>query len=224
MKTVYVYVQDTLADWEAGYAVAELHSGRFFRPTAEPLTVKTCALARETVRTMGGFRIWPDLTVDEICLSEAALLILPGSDTWLTLQHEMILEKAADFLAAGIPVAAICAATVALGRAGLLNRRRHTSNDLEFLRTICGDSYAGMKLYEQQPAVIDGDLITAAGTAPLEFARHIFERLDVFSPATLAAWYGLHKEKQPMYYDQLMASLAKREKEGGGVDYRLRGK
>lgn len=209
MKTVYVYVQDTLADWEAGYAVAELHSGRFFRPSAEPLTVKTCALSREPVWTMGGLRILPDLTVDEICRSEAALLILPGSDTWLTLQHEMILEKAADFLAAGIPVAAICAATVALGKAGLLNCRRHTSNDLEFLRLICGDSYMGQNLYEQQPAVRDGDLITAAGTAPLEFARHIFERLDVFAPATLAAWYGLHKEKQPMYYERLMASLGR---------------
>jgi len=29
MKTIYVYVQDTMADWEAGYALAELHSGRF---------------------------------------------------------------------------------------------------------------------------------------------------------------------------------------------------
>ena len=210
MRTVYVYVQETLADWEAGYAVAELHSGRFFKSAAAPLTVKTCALSREPVMTMGGVRILPDLTVDEICLSEAALLILPGSDTWLTLQHDMILEKAADFLAARIPVAAICAATVALGRVGLLNHRRHTSNDLEFLRTACGGSYTGAKLYEQNPAVADGDLITAAGTAPLEFARHILERLDVFAPATLEAWYRLHKEKQPEFFYQLLDSLPKR--------------
>ena len=103
MRTVYVYVQDNLADWEAGYAIAELHSGRFFKSAAAPLTVKTCALSRDPVTTLGGVRILPDLTVDEICLSEAALLILPGSDTWLTLQHNMILEKAANFLAAGIP-------------------------------------------------------------------------------------------------------------------------
>jgi putative intracellular protease/amidase len=209
MKIIYVYVQDTLADWEAGYAIAELNSGRFFKSTTAPLTVKTCALSREPVATMGGARILPDLTVDEICLSEAALLILPGSDTWLTLQHNMILEKATDFLATGIPVAAICAATVALGRVGLLNGRRHTSNDLDFLRTACGDSYTGEKLYEQQPAVANGDLITAAGTAPLEFARLIFERLDVFAPATLEAWYSLHKEKQPEYFYQMLESLPK---------------
>jgi len=34
MKTVYIYLQDSLADWEAGYVIAELHSGRFFQKTA----------------------------------------------------------------------------------------------------------------------------------------------------------------------------------------------
>ena len=96
------------------------------------------------------------------------------------------------------------------GRVGLLNKNRHTSNDLDFLRMICGDVYTGANLYEQQPAVKDGDLITAAGTAPLEFAYQILERLEVFSPATLNAWYKLHKEKRPEYYTQLMESLPKR--------------
>ena len=210
MKTVYVYVQEALADWEAGYAAAELHSGRFFKSSAEPLTVKTCALSREAIVTMGGFRILPDLSVDGICLSDAALLILPGGDGWLKLQNEMILEKAAAFLSAQIPVAAICAATVALGRGGLLNKRRHTSNDLDFLRMTCGDAYTGAALYKQQPAVTDADLITAAGTAPLEFACQILERMDVFSPATLAAWYKLHNEKRPEYFAELMESLPKR--------------
>ncbi len=31
MYTIYVYVLDTLADWEIGYVTAELHSGRFFK-------------------------------------------------------------------------------------------------------------------------------------------------------------------------------------------------
>jgi len=57
---------------------------------------------------------------------------------------------------------------------------------------------------------MDGSLITASGTAPLEFACRIFERLDVFSPTTLDAWYLLHKEKQSKYYDALVASLPMR--------------
>ena len=208
MKTVYVYLQEGLADWEAGYAVAELNSGRFFKPTAERLQVKTCAFSRDSIATMGGLRLLPDLTVNEICLSDAAMLILPGGDGWLQLQHEMILERAAAFLSADIPVAAICAATVALGRVGLLNHHRHTSVDLEFLRMVGGEAYNGSALYEQQPTVLDDNLITAAGTAPLEFACRIFERLDVFSPATLDARYLLHKEKRAEYYDALLKSMA----------------
>lgn len=31
MFTIYVYVLDTLADWELGYVTSELNSGRFFK-------------------------------------------------------------------------------------------------------------------------------------------------------------------------------------------------
>ena len=34
MFTVYVYALDTLADWELGYVIAELNSGRFFKKDA----------------------------------------------------------------------------------------------------------------------------------------------------------------------------------------------
>lgn len=34
MFTIYVYVLDTLADWEIGYVTAELKSGRFFKEDA----------------------------------------------------------------------------------------------------------------------------------------------------------------------------------------------
>jgi len=207
MKTVYIYLQDSLADWEAGYAIAELHSGRFFKKTAQRLTVKACALSMKPITTMGGLKIIPELTVDEICLSEAALLLLPGGNTWLEPQHGPVIEKAAAFLTAGVPVAAICGATFALGRAGLLNHQKHTSNDLAFLRQVGGEAYTGEKLYQHRGAVRDGNLITASGTAPLEFAYQIIELLGVFAPDTLNFWYQLHKEKQPESFYQLMASL-----------------
>ena len=31
MSTIYVYVLDTLADWELGHVTSELNSGRFFQ-------------------------------------------------------------------------------------------------------------------------------------------------------------------------------------------------
>jgi putative intracellular protease/amidase len=204
--TVYLYVLDSMADWEPGFATAELNTGRFFRPGAPRLRVRTCATTREPVTSMGGLRILPDLAVEEISLEDAALLLLPGGDTWLEPRHAPVLARAREFLAAGVPVAAICGATLALADAGLLDGRAHTSNAPEFLRQFC-PGYAGGQFYKDAPAVTDGDLITASGMAPLEFAVEILRRLGVFSEETLEAWRNLHAFKQARHFDDLMRSI-----------------
>jgi putative intracellular protease/amidase len=204
--TVYLYVLDTMADWEPGYALSELNSGRYFRRPGPSYTVKTFALTTEPVVTMGGVKILPDVTVSEVDSDHAALLILPGGDTWLEPQHASVLIKTAEFLERGIPVAAICGATVALANAGFLNDRPHTSNDLGYLKATCA-TYLGESHYRIVSAVSDGNLITASGTAPLEFAYQILKKLDVFSEATLDAWYKLFSTHEPKYFYALMQSL-----------------
>lgn len=46
MFTIYVYVLETLADWELGYVTSELHSGRFFRKDAGVYRLKQSAILR----------------------------------------------------------------------------------------------------------------------------------------------------------------------------------
>lgn len=205
-KVVYYYVLDTLADWEPGYVLAELNTGRFFKKEAPAYTVKTVSLNKEIVTTMGGVKILPDLAITEIDLNNAALLLLPGGDTWHDLQHQAILQVAQEFLKAGKLVAAICGATEALARAGILNHKQHTSNDLSALIEACPD-YTGKDLYLEKPAVTDGNLITASGLAPLDYAYHILNNLEVFSTDSLEAWYQLHRTREPEYYFALAQSL-----------------
>ncbi|BDH61659.1 hypothetical protein MTP04_17890 [Lysinibacillus sp. PLM2] len=57
------------------------------------------------------------------------------------------------------------------------------------------------------PAVTDGNLVTASGVAPLEFATEVLKKLDVFTPDTLDSWYNLNKTHQPKYFFQLMESI-----------------
>ncbi|MFM2487597.1 hypothetical protein ABW365_03745 [Enterococcus avium] len=40
MSTIYVYVMDTLADWELGYVTAELNSGSVFQRRSTKGNVK----------------------------------------------------------------------------------------------------------------------------------------------------------------------------------------
>jgi putative intracellular protease/amidase len=195
-QTVYVFVFDTLSDWEPGYAVAGINNpdmqtqpGRY--------RVQTFGVTREPVVTAGGMRIVPDLALAELEPGQSAMLILPGGGAWDQGQHSDVAERAGEFLAAGVPVAAICGATAGLARAGLLDSMRHTSNALEYLQAT---GYQGQALYQGQPAVADGNLITAGATSPLEFAYQIFKRLELYKPEVLDAWYGLFKTGDPAHF------------------------
>lgn len=134
--------------------------------------------------------IVPDMAAAELKPAESAMLILPGGDIWDNGGVTEAVEKAREFLAAGVPVAAICGATAGLARAGLLDGVDHTSNAPEYLQAT---GYGGAARYRAEQAVSDGLLITAPGTAPLEFAREIFRALGLYEPRMLDAWYALFK-------------------------------
>lgn len=203
-QTVHLFIFETLADWEPGFAIAGINKPTFQTQPGR-YSVKTVGLNPSPVKTMGGVTLLPDLTLDQLEPAQSAMLILPGGDTWDEGQNIEAAQKAKDFLAAGVPVAAICGATAALARLGLLDDKRHTSNAPDYLQAT---NYQGAALYVNEPAVTDGRLITAAGTAPLDFAYHIFKKLDLYPADTLEAWYGLFKTGDPTYFFKLLAVSA----------------
>jgi putative intracellular protease/amidase len=209
MKTIYLYVLDTMADWEVGYATAELHSQRFFKRRHE-WQVKVCAISKKPIVTMGGMTIVPDYTLDEVNPDNAVMLILPGADTWLTPAQAPILEKVRAFLEADTPVAAICGATGALAQAGLLDKAKHTSNGLPYLQMFC-PKYAGAENYQDELAVTDGNLITAGSSAPVRFAYHIFKKLNVFESAELEHWYDYFANHSTPSIMKLLSSIESRK-------------
>lgn len=195
-QTVHLFVFDTLSDWEPGYAIAGINNPAF-QTNPGQYQVKTVGLAKEPVTTGGGVTILPDMTLAELKPSESAMLILPGGDRWDQGQNLEAAEKAKAFLAGGTPVAAICGATAGLARVGVLDDKAHTSNAPVYLKAT---DYRGEAYYQDQPAVTDGNLITAGATAPLEFAYHIFKKLNLYSEDAVEAWYGLFKTGDPSYF------------------------
>ena len=208
MTTVYVYVMNTMADWEIGYCLAELHSKRFFRKDAREISVKTVSLSKEPVKSMGGLTIVPDLTIKDVQANKGNVLILPGSDRWSESENSPILGIAKQFLEAGGLVAAICGATVALANIGILDDKKHTSNGAGFLNMFCPE-YKGTDHYIDKPAVRDGNLITAAATGTLDMTRLILEYLDVFEADTLEHWYAYFSTGNANEFFAMMQSLQK---------------
>ena len=206
MYTVYIYVLDTLADWELGYITAELSSRRFFRKDAPEVSVKTVAISNEPIKTMGGLTIVPDCSISDIVMSEKSVLLLPGANTWDDPKHNAIIEKAGKLLSVGAVVCAICGATVALANAGLLDQRPHTSNGAGYLEMV-SPAYKGQKFFIGTPSVADHNLITASSTGALLWAKQIIEQLDVFQKNTLEAWYAYFNTGEAQYFFSLMQTL-----------------
>lgn len=199
MKNVVLYATDTMADWEYGYLLAGLTMAEHATPGRFTLVVASDSSA-EYVTTMGGLRIRPDMRVSELNLDDVAALVLPGADTWGS-DHGAVLRIAEDLLLRGTPVAAICGATLGLARSGLLNERPHTSNAPEFLTGT--PEYRGAAYYSSEKTVSAENLITAPATAPIDFAKAVFEQLELFPQPIVEAWYGLYTTGDKKYFDQL---------------------
>lgn len=207
MRTLYLYIPDTMADWEPAHVLAELRSGRYLKDPALQYNVVPCGRTMDAITTMGGIRMVPVVLIHDIRPGSGDIVVLPGADTWLDPVQEPVIATVRQLLSNGTVVAAICGATLGLANAGLLDSGPHTSNDLTALKMFC-PNYRGERYYVNEPAVTDDNLITASGLAPVEFAYHIFRKLDVMSPGTLEAWHGLFTTRKPEFFYDLMESVS----------------
>ncbi len=195
-KVLFVLL-DEYADWEAGSLAAALNEepegdGRRF-------DVKTVSLTKDPVTSIGGFTVLPDYSIDD-APEEFAALILIGGNSWRKDGSERVMELIDKAICQQAVIGAICDASVFLGKNGLLNDVPHTSNHLEDLQETAGDSYTNETRYLKQQAVRSGQLITANGSAFLEFGKEVLEALNAAPQAEIDEWYGFFKQG---YYDYL---------------------
>jgi putative intracellular protease/amidase len=169
MNAVHVFVHDGYADWEPASALAELRRTFGF-------PVRATGLTTEPILSMGGIRVTPDVSLAQFTPESAAILILPGGDFWTAREIPEVSNALQSMIRLKRPVAAICAATVALAHCGLLDERRHTSNGRNFIPQYV-DNFPGADFYRALPAVTDQLVITANGLSPFAFAAQIFRML-----------------------------------------------
>ncbi len=199
-RTAHVLLIDQVADWEPGYLLTELNTGRF---TGEPWKVVSVAATNSPVPTMGGLRWVPDVTLADLDPAHSDLLVMPGGTGWQPGQEEPYVEVAARFLKEGVPVAAICGATEGLARGGLLDDRPHTSAAREALEAT---GYAGGDRYLDQRAVAEGGLVTAGPQSPVQFARATLGMLGLMPEERLEAYEAVFHRGDPAGYLELMTA------------------
>lgn len=106
-------------------------------------------------------------------LSDYDVIVLPGGMPGAThlRDNEQLISELQKFEQIGKIVAAICAAPIALNRAGLLEGRNFTCYD--GVQDQIADGH-----YHKETVVVDGNIITSRGPATaLAFAYHLVETL-----------------------------------------------
>lgn len=180
-QTIYAYLTDGFADWEPAFVLAELRKNGGFR--IAPVT-----LDGQPVTSMGGLLIQPVGSLTSVNPKDAALFLVPGAECWMKGEvPDPLAELLKQLDAAGIPLAFICAATILPHKLGILRKRKHTSNSVEFLARLV-PGYPDAAHYVDEPAVRDEKLITASGLANVEFAAEIFAELNYQTPEFREGW------------------------------------
>ena len=186
-KQILFVILEQYADWEGDYlssALAMLGNGQF--------EVKTVSLTTEMVTSIGGFRVKPDYRIDAVP-SDYEALILVGGMSWRNPEAGRVKPLVEKCLSDGKILGGICDASAFLGTIGALNHVRHTSNDLNDLKQWAGGAYTGESQYVMEQAVSDKNVITANGTAALEFSREVLRAVKAAPEEKILEWYNFHK-------------------------------
>lgn len=134
----------------------------------------------------------PDYSLETVP-SDYEALILIGGTGWRESIVEQVVPLVKTTLEKDKLVAGICDASAFLAKHGFLNSVKHTSNSLKDLKIYAAVEYTNAQDYINEPAVADGNVITANGTATLEFARLVFTKLHLDSEQAIKQWYDFHK-------------------------------
>ena len=176
-ENVLFVILDQYADWEYSFLACALQGS--IQDKTSPYEVKTLSLSRNPVRSIGAFTTIPDYDLETVPPDYAGVILIGGL-SWRTEEAKKLAPLVQKAYSEGKVVAAICDATVFLGMNGFLNDKKHTSNSLEDLMKGAQASYTNKENYQNEQAVRDGNLITANGTAYLEFTREVLYALDAY--------------------------------------------
>lgn len=191
MKEVIFVLLNEFADWEGAYIATCLNLG--VKP-GSPVNykVKYLSLSKEPVMSLGGLRVLPDYSIEDLPEDYAGLVLIGGT-RWFSPEATSLVPLVEKAVREKKLVAGICNASVFLAMHGFLNDVKHTSNTLPYLKQYAGDRYTGEAHYIEKQAVRDGNIVTANGTGSLEFCREVLYALQADTPETIEEGYLYYK-------------------------------
>lgn len=176
-----VYISQAIASDEFALKDNPKYVNRVVAPTMEP------------VRSIGGMRTLPDYSFDTMPDDYAALVLIGGFG-WSSPVAERVVPIVRRAIERGKIIGAICNAASFMAAQGFLNNVRHTGNGLSQLKLWGGDNYINPEGYVHAQAISDRNIVTANGSATLEFARELLMLLKNDTPERIEMYYNFNKQ------------------------------
>lgn len=191
-EILYVLLPDYAAH-EIVYLSQAIASDEFALKENPKYVNKVVAPTMEPVRSIGGFRTLPDYSFDTMPDNYAALILIGGFG-WATPVADKVVPIVKRAIAHGKVVGAVCNGASFMARHGFLNHIRHTGNGIEQLKQWGGGNYTNPEGYVHAQAVSDGNIVTANGSATLEFAKELLLLLENDTPERIEMYYQFNKQ------------------------------
>lgn len=176
-----VFLAEAIASDEYALKENPKYVNRFVAPTLDP------------VKSIGGFRLMPDYSFDTMPDDYAALVLIGGFG-WATPVADKVVPVVSRAIADGRVVGAICNAASFMAKHGFLNDVDHTGNGLDQLKLWGGENYTNAVGYRHEQAVADKKIVTANGSATLEFAKELLLLLENDTPERVEMYYQFYKQ------------------------------
>ena len=191
-EILYVLLPD-FASHEMVYLMEAISSDeQQLKPTPKFVN-KIVAPTLDPVSAIGGFRIIPDYSF-ETMPDDYAALVLIGGFGWMTSVADAVIPLVEKALKHGKIIGAICNGASFMAKAGFLNNVKHTGNGIGQLQLWGGDNYTNPAGYVHAQAVSDRNIVTANGSATLEFARELLSLLQNDTPERIEMYYQFNKQ------------------------------
>lgn len=191
-EILYILLPDYAAH-EAVYLSQAIASDEFALKENPQYINKVVAPTLEPIKSIGGFSTLPDYSFATIP-DEYAALVLIGGFGWNTPVAEQVTPIVRQAIEKGKIVGAICNGASFLAKHGFLNSVKHTGNGMEQLKIWGGDNYTNADGYVNAQAVGDKNIVTANGSATLEFAKELLLLLENDTPERIEMYYQFNKQ------------------------------
>ncbi len=191
-EILYILLPDFAAH-EVVYLAQAIASDEYALKENPRYVNKIVAPTMEPVKSIGGFRTLPDYSFDTMPDDYAALVLIGGFG-WSTPIAKLVEPIVKTAIEKGKIVGAVCNGVSFMAKGGFLNNVRHTGNGLEQLKLWGGESYTNPDGYIHAQAVSDNNIITANGSATLEFAKELLLLLENDTPERIEMYYQFNKQ------------------------------